>query len=190
MLAVKGHVDEQLQPALPQYSLVKGELWHHNVVTSTAASVTRSEATNDPGGSVVTSAFLHDLGKLVLCDYIARICYAEVKHESNLSAIERELVQIDHSELADVITRPWGLPEIISEALISHHEPSASTDPLAVHAVRLADVVAHQVLDPEDDSDARLVGSRSKLTIESLVALGIYAASLALLVSRTQEFVD
>ena len=187
MLAVKDHVDEQLQPELPQYGLARGELWQHSVAASTAAGVIRDAATHDPGGAVITSALLHDLGKLVLCDYIDLSSYAGARLDSDLSAIERELVQIDHGELAGVITRAWGLPDIITDALIFHHDPEASSDPLAAHAVWLADVVAHQALQPHDENDGRLGGAASDQTDDSLDALGIDAA-LPTLVSRTQEF--
>ena len=186
MLAVKDHVDAQLQPALPEYGLAKGELWQHSVATSVAAGVIRDAANRDPGGAVITSALLHDLGKLVLCDYIDLSSYDDDRVESDLSAIERELVQIDHGELAGVITNAWGLPHIISDALTFHHDPDAAPDPLAAHTVWLADVVAHNAIHPLNENDGRLAGAGGAQTAESLDTLGI-GVELSDLVTRTQE---
>ena len=188
MLSIKGHVNERLQPALPQYGMAKGELWQHSVVSATAASVVRDTANADPGGAALTAALLHDLSKLVLCDYIDFRQLDPAWQQYPVTQIERHLLDIDHAELGGIITRRWGLPDSISDAIECHHDPEASHDPLAAHTVAIADAIAHDVLD-NLDGDPEVSGQRINAVADSLDALELSGTSWHTMARRTLEIV-
>ncbi len=186
MLAVKGHVNEQFQPALPQYGLVKGELWQHSVVSATAAGVLRDKATYAPGGEAITAALLHDLAKLVLCDYLDLRELADEYSGVPIPDLERHIVSIDHAELGGIITAKWGLPGSISDAIAYHHQPVSAGEPLAAHAVWVADAIAHEVL--ADPHGAEPYFDLLRATVSpSLDALGILEREWDDLVRTTQK---
>lgn len=189
MLAVKGHVNEAFQPALPQYGLVKGQLWRHSVLSATAAGVVRDAASATPGGEAITAALLHDLAKLVLCDYLDLRELGDEYSGVPIPDIERHIVSIDHAELGGIITTKWGLPASISDAIAFHHRPDASVRPLAAHTVWVADAVAHEV--SSDPTDAEPYFDLLRETVgPSLDALGIASSAWDDLVHKTKDIVS
>jgi hypothetical protein len=57
---------------------------------------------------------------------------------------ERQVFGFDHGAVGAALLRSWDLPEVIINAVASHHEPHTSDNPLAM-IVYLADAAAHAV---------------------------------------------
>lgn len=188
MLAVKGHVTDDFQPALPQYGLAQGQLWQHSVVSATAAGVVRETSPATPGGEALTAALLHDLSKLVLAQHIEVGELTSLPRHASTSEIERQLLDIDHAELGGLITRRWGLPSSICDAIESHHDPDRAYDPVNAHTVAIADALAHDVLEnPGGDPDT--TAHHRDAVCDSLDHLRISRDGWATMARRTLEAV-
>jgi len=164
--AIADTMSDEMNAALPGYGLGPGELWQHSVASSYVAEVVRSTSSAAVGREVVTTAMLHDLGKIVVTklapgDALARL----VARTGDVTEAERELLDVDHGELGVALARLWKLPEVIVEAIGGHHHPG---DSIAAHALVVANNVAHKLVPVGPDR-----GWPETLVATSLDALGL-----------------
>ncbi len=120
-------------------------LWRHclsvgGLAKKLAAEVVRDRKTVD---AAFIAGLLHDVGKLVIganlsAEYNALL--DTVRAENRLVwEVERDALGTSHAEVGAYLLGLWGLPDVMVEALVFHHQPSASLsgrfNPLtAVHA--------------------------------------------------------
>jgi HD-like signal output (HDOD) protein/DNA-binding CsgD family transcriptional regulator len=88
-------------------------------------------------------ALLHDVGKLV----IARLHPSFEQTGTSVDVVPEERVRselrelgIEHALVGGVLSRRWGLPDVIARGIERHHSPDAQG---VEAAVRLADMIAH-----------------------------------------------
>jgi HD-like signal output (HDOD) protein len=67
-----------------------------------------------------------------------------------ITAAERALFDLDHTEVGSALAAHWKLPDEIVQAIRFHHEPS-NGDSLLAHAVAVADVLSHRVVGDQAD---------------------------------------
>lgn len=115
----------------------------HAVATQSAAERVARELDFSDRDELLTSALLHDIGKLVLVHaypaYPERIHGGARTPEERIHAERREL-GVDHGLVGGVLARRWGLPGSLAGAIERHHADDA-TGQAAI--VRLADMLAH-----------------------------------------------
>ena len=100
--------------------------------------------------SVVTAAILHDIGKVVLSQYLEAGHYkAALSDTGNEAVAERVLIDIDHAEVGAMLAGHWRLPSPIVEAIHGHHCLDGGESMMA-RAVHLSDFMAHALLDDQD----------------------------------------
>ncbi len=165
--AIADNMSSEMNAALPGYGLGPGELWQHSVATSYVAEVVRATSPAPVGREVVTTAMLHDLGKIVVAKLTPGDALRNlISRMGSVLEAERELLDTDHAELGVALTRLWKLPEVIVEAIGTYHDPG---DSLAAHAVLVADKVAQKLLpvgtEPVE-SNGRLGASLRTLGLE------------------------
>lgn len=155
-------------------------LWTHCMAVGTIAK--RLAAEEGLGDQDVDDAFvgglLHDIGILVLAsnldeefERILQICNGG---EVEICRAEREVLGATHCEMGAYLMALWGLPDSVVEAIMFHHNPSASHgagfSPLS--AVHLANYLSHH-LSPSEDSPVDIqpdiayleaIGKRAKLS--------------------------
>ncbi|MFZ5352553.1 MAG: HDOD domain-containing protein [Bacillota bacterium] len=78
--------------------------------------------------SYITAGLLHDIGKVVLIDYLPNEYlkvteYMKMNKQSSLHDVENELLNISHQEAGGYLLNLWGLPLPIIEAALYHHDP-------------------------------------------------------------------
>jgi putative nucleotidyltransferase with HDIG domain len=115
----------------------------HAVATQAAAERLGRELTFDSIDDLLTSALLHDIGKLVLMH--AYPAYPEQIHGQARTPAERihrerRELGVDHALVGGVLARRWGLPSSLASAIERHHSDDA-TGQAAI--LRLADMLAH-----------------------------------------------
>jgi HD-like signal output (HDOD) protein len=102
---------------------------------------------------VVTSALLHDIGKLVLAAKHANVFATAVTRACGsalpLHLVEYELYGVSHAEVGAYLLGLWGLSDRIVEAVACHHRPDRVTSgdaPSCALAVHVAEALvrAHQ----------------------------------------------
>lgn len=60
------------------------------------------------------------------------------------TAVENELIMVNHAEIGKIIAEKWGFPNKLVAAIQHHHAPTlVSGDQLEVHIVHLADYLCH-----------------------------------------------
>ena len=155
-----GHAVEALSPAAVQVLVgrvqtfdffERGGLWDmaperfrlHALACQRAADRLAGESGYGHRDRLMSSALLHDIGKLVLLH--AYPGYPEEVHgtartpEERVHEERREL-GVDHALVGGVLARRWGLPKSIASAIERHHSEDCEGD---AAFMRLADMLAH-----------------------------------------------
>ncbi len=128
------------------YGMEPGILWRHSVAVALTAETLARRICPDDLGVSFTAGLLHDIGKVVLNEFVGRE-FAEIvrrvseQGESFVEA-ERAVLGFGHDQIGAELAERWGLPPALVRTIRWHHEPQTvdPPDPL-VDAVYLADSV-------------------------------------------------
>jgi putative nucleotidyltransferase with HDIG domain len=128
------------------YSLCMGGLFHHAVGTAITAERIARFTGAAPSATAYTAGLLHDIGKVVLDQYIVSaypLFYRRLNQDQeNFTRIEMEVLGTDHTRVGDALAGLWCFPDSLREAICHHHEPeNALGHPELVHMVHLSDLI-------------------------------------------------
>lgn len=142
------HASPLLNRTLSGYQLAAEELWHHSITTATLArTLTQALALSNPDEAYV-AGLLHDMGKLVLDQYLAAD-YANMvafkkKHNLRLWQVEQKLFGLDHGAVGGALAAKWNFPLALAEAIEFHHWPTfANTNQRLAAVINVADAWAN-----------------------------------------------
>ena len=128
------------------YSLCKGGLFFHAVgVASTAEKIAEKSGKSSPK-SAYTAGLLHDIGKVILDQYVADsspLFFRKLsqKNESFIDS-EKKLLGITHSEAGALLAKKWNFSDGLSEVIQLHHTPEKTKgNKDIVYTVYLADLL-------------------------------------------------
>ncbi len=145
-LVMSFHTNNMLSSEQHGYGLEPGVLWKHSVAVALASSLFAQRLRLPDAGLVFTAGLLHDIGKVILNEYVAED-FAEIVRrvtENHMSFVEaeQEVLGFSHEEVGGMIAERWKLPPAIVRCIRFHHVPSAvdPPDPL-VDTVYLANCV-------------------------------------------------
>ncbi len=95
-----------------------GGFWLHSMAVGLAAQVFGAAAPGAGlrGEEAFVAGLMHDIGKLIIDDFLPGEDRAPVSLEQ-----EREAVGLDHAELAEYLLKQWNLPPEITDAVRNHH---------------------------------------------------------------------
>src|SRR5947208_9699865 len=117
----------------------------HALATQHAADRLASEVGYEHRDRLTVTAFLHDIGKLVLLHaypgYPGQVHRGAKTPEDRIHQERREL-GVDHALVGGVLARRWGLPATIATTIERHHNPEVEGE---AALVRLGDMLAHYV---------------------------------------------
>jgi putative nucleotidyltransferase with HDIG domain len=141
------HSNGLLSRAQPGYELAQGMLWRHSVAVAIAASALAQRMNEPAPGVAFTAGLLHDIGKVVLSEFVGESFHAivdKVEHEHlAFSEAEQQVLNTSHAEIGAELARRWKLPETMVQCIAHHHDPDAVDPPEPlVDAVHLADTLA------------------------------------------------
>jgi putative nucleotidyltransferase with HDIG domain len=128
------------------YSLCKGGLYHHAAGTALIAEKIAEETGKAPPALAYTAGLLHDIGKVVLDQYIQTalpLFYRQLNQEGkNSTDAERAIFGIDHREAGTTLALRWWFPESLTETIRCHHSPETAVQSKdLVHIIYLADLL-------------------------------------------------
>lgn len=145
-LVMAAHTNSMLSKEQAGYGLKPGVLWRHSVAVALASVefAQRLKLTNV--GLPYTAGLLHDIGKVVLNEYVAEEFTEIVRRvtEEKLTFIEAEqqVLGFSHEQVGAMLAEKWKLPDPIVRCIRYHHDPSLLDTPdHLVDAVYLANCV-------------------------------------------------
>ncbi len=118
------------------YGLDGARSWEHNAAVGITARMLARKFGKDVSEAAFTAGITHDIGKLVLSDFML-LSYDDVVALlkdgcMRLVDAEREVIGIDHAKVGALVARHWRLPDELSEVIEFHHEPDRLQDPSPV----------------------------------------------------------
>jgi putative nucleotidyltransferase with HDIG domain len=120
--------------------------WKHGLAVALAARSYASAAGVNPEHAF-TAGLLHDVGRLVLVtcfpEHYRAVVTARAGRDAYLSAIEHEVLGVDHAQVGAVLAERWKFSPQITDAVKLHHAAGKPETPLLATLVHLADVTAH-----------------------------------------------
>jgi putative nucleotidyltransferase with HDIG domain len=131
------------------YSLCKGGLFQHALGTAMVSEELAKYTGRACPEVAYTAGLLHDIGKIVLDQYIASVFpffYRRTQIDGiELCKAEREKLGITHSEAGGLLAKNWSLPENLTDTIRHHHYPEQATvDPELTHLIYLADLLMNK----------------------------------------------
>ncbi len=128
------------------YSLVKGGIFFHAVGTGMAAEKIAGITEKSDPKNAYTAGLLHDIGKVVLDQFIAKVCplfFRGVhKNGSSSLSLEKKLLGTTHCHIGAYLAQQWNLPDSLSQVILYHHNPEqAKGDRDLVRIIYLADLI-------------------------------------------------
>jgi len=126
-LVISAYVRKLFEPDSQGYSLCKGGLYHHALGTAIIAEKLAQITGRVLPGLAYTAGLLHDIGKVVLDQYVSAaypLFYRNVSEErqSFLDA-EKSILGIDHTQAGYELAVKWGFPKSLAAAIRHHHHP-------------------------------------------------------------------
>jgi len=128
------------------YSLCKGGLFNHAFGTAMISEQLANMTGKVPADIAYTAGLLHDIGKVVLDQYMAMaypLFYRRTQVDGdNLIQVESEVFGVDHTEVGGRLAELWELPEGLTDVIRYHHHPEQAVGNLELtHLVYLADLL-------------------------------------------------
>jgi putative nucleotidyltransferase with HDIG domain len=188
-LVLASSVGVTMDKPVPGYDLPPGELWRHSIAVSVAAEGLVKEL-NVPGADLIfTAALLHDVGKLILGDYLEKdIKQIEFAASRGISfeKAEHKVLNTNHAEIGARILQNWSLPPQIVSAVQWHHAPEAGTktNPIT-DIVHVSDILCLMI-----GIGAGREGLRFKPSNAATKRLGLRPYHVEKVASQTLQWVD
>ncbi|MFC1573689.1 HDOD domain-containing protein [Candidatus Latescibacterota bacterium] len=101
-------------------------LWLHSVGTGKVCQSISKRMNIERPDNAYLVGLLHDIGKILLLIHFPKHFHSVINltQEKNTRFIlaEQEVLNTDHTEIGGLLCDIWSLPEVISDAIICHHE--------------------------------------------------------------------
>lgn len=145
-LVLSAAVQSYYQQSVMGYALCKGGLYYHALGCALVAEMLAEKTRAVDKSEAYTAGLLHDIGKVVLDQYITSaypLFYRKIVTESeNATAIEQEILGTDHSKIGFMLSQKWAFPPSLSAAVRYHHYPEKAGDHVKLATIiYLADIL-------------------------------------------------
>ena len=111
------------------YDLSPGELWRHSIAVTVAAEGLVKELNIEAAEEIFTAALLHDVGKLVLGDFVQddfKKIEDILSQGISFETAENMVLGVNHADIGAEILRKWSLPPELVNAVRWHHDPESA----------------------------------------------------------------
>ena len=186
-IAVSASVSKAMDAAVEGYDLSPGELWLHSIAVSRTAEVLARHKKFAETNDVFTPALLHDMGKLVLGQFVQEERQNLERIMSTglpLDVAENMVLGTDHAEVGALILARWSFPDDIVNAVRWHHNPERNKN-----ATTKSDMtyLSNLMCQPRGDSDS--AGGHSVVPSPAVVErLGIKVDQYEVIAAKTQSW--
>jgi len=188
-LVMTSYVNSAMNKPVPGYDLLPGEMWRHSIAVSVAAEGLIKELNIPEADEIFTAALLHDVGKIVLGEFVKDdITKIEkvVSKDVSFEVAEQIALGTGHAQIGAKILENWGLPTHIVSAVRWHHSPDAANETSTlIDIVHVADVLCLMI-----GVGVGREGLQYKPSPGVTKRLGIKSAHLEKVASHTLEWVS
>jgi putative nucleotidyltransferase with HDIG domain len=145
-LVVSASLEDFFPETRQGYSLCKGGLYRHALGTAIISENLAEFTGKASSGLAYTAGLLHDIGKVVLDQYMAPaypLFYRRTQIDGvSLIEVERDEFGLTHPEAGGKLAERWALPDNLGDTIRNHHQPEKATiNPELTHLIYLADLV-------------------------------------------------
>lgn len=121
-------------------------LWEHSLGVGVAANLIARKLGLPECEEIATAGLLHDIGKVIIrlkcSDAEKEILDLVSERQIYITEAEHEIIDTDHAEVGNWLSKSWFLPDKLSEPIAFHHDVARSeTHRLKTAAVHIADVL-------------------------------------------------
>ena len=105
--------------------------WEHSIGSGVASRMLAAQYGYRVSGEAFTAGLLHDIGKLVLREYL-KTEFREVMENVRTKGCsfveaEQEVLGVTHAEIGGWLVEKWNLPAHLVEAIRTHHQPTRAS---------------------------------------------------------------
>ncbi len=182
-------MNKNMDAAVAGYGLSPGELWLHSIAVATTAVALAKNRKFAESKDFFTPALLHDLGKLVLGQFVkAEQSRIDCMVADGVPVViaEREVLKTDHAEIGALILAKWSFPDDLISAVWWHHYPdrSENSNPFA-DIIYLANLMCHS------GDDGKPAEAELSLPYSSVLdRLGIQPEQYEVFAARASEWLQ
>jgi len=103
------------------------DLWEHSVAVALMSQILSKKITGNEDTTLYTAALLHDVGKIIMGEFIRdemkKITILVSEHHMSFLEAEETVLGINHADLGGKIAEHWNFPIEIRDAISFHHRP-------------------------------------------------------------------
>jgi putative nucleotidyltransferase with HDIG domain len=178
-----------MNKAIPGYNIPSGNLWRHSIAVSFAAEVLVKDKKNINSEDFFTPALLHDVGKLVLGNFIKEdLAAIESITAKGIPFVvaENMILGTDHTKIGAKILSQWSFPDDVVKAVRYHHDPeAAAATSMSIDVVHLSNLLCQTKSIAPDG-----VGQPVELSAAVIDRLGIELSQFEVISDKVAEWVD
>jgi putative nucleotidyltransferase with HDIG domain len=120
--------------------------WQHSVATGITAKLLAKEARLENPERLFVAGMLHDIGRLIIYKVLPKpsrymLLHARMQQEPMHDA-ERQFLGFNHAQLGGIMLQKWNFPFPLVNAVLHHHSPSKSKQPLEPAIINAAGLIA------------------------------------------------
>lgn len=147
-LVLSSYVAELFKETAGHGKYTRQGLWNHLVGVGAVARLIGQTSGVVPAQEAYLAGLLHDLGLILIDQYLhtpfCRVVDA-LSQESPICHVEREILGFDHAVLGQFVATHWQLPDHLATAIGHHHASDRYEGPHQpmVHVVELANIFCH-----------------------------------------------
>lgn len=127
-LVMAVHANALLGKEQKGYGMPPDALWQHSVATALGCELIGQKVGLHNNNLLFTMGLLHDIGKVVLNEYVAteyaRIAQLVSEENYAFNEAERMVLGYDHCEVGALLAEKWQLPTEIVQCIRWHHDPA------------------------------------------------------------------
>ena len=128
------------------YGTDANALWRHSVAVALMSQILNRQFYQQDDGALYTAALVHDIGKLIMGEYVEasgeKILQLVSEEGCSFLEAEEQVIGINHAELGGRIADYWNFPRELRNAIAHHHRPDLfeeESENNLTHLVYLAD---------------------------------------------------
>ncbi len=131
--------------------LNRQDFWKHSLGCAVAAKTIGKYLRNMEVEELFTAGLLHDLGKLIIDQYLTEsfitiMNLARERKTISISEAEREVLGYSHTQVGAMVGQKWRLPPIIMESISCHHSITSTLKfPRQTSVIHIANSIAKAI---------------------------------------------